>query len=243
MKTIFALFSCLLSISALEFPAQPAHGDEVPTDTSLSAFRNCSRAIKNPDTAAENFDRTRLSIRQNYAIDLYIAKTPPTPHKKTDIVVWIENQPTTTGQENPTITAVCVNNQLNAPSAPKGLIEFQSSLGDKITFRFHLESLKISKWKKRILGGRKLANDSVQMQQVPGTVGWPPCLGKKIVDLIDDPATPSKKETDARFDFSACANTGHNTLYYEYTLILAQYPPAGGPPVDFPIDPWIINHP
>jgi hypothetical protein len=210
-------------------------------EASNSAFKRCSDAIRNPDTAAENFVRKRLPIRENYSVDLYIAKVPQPP-KKTDIVVWIENKPATS-QETPAITAVCVGNQLNAPTAPKGQIEFQSSMGDKITFRFHLEQLKISKWKKRMSGGMKLANDSIQMQQFPGAVGWPPCLGKKTVELIDDPATPSKKETDTKFDFSPCANTGPKTLYYEYTLILAQYPPGGGPPVDFPIDPWIINHP
>jgi hypothetical protein len=89
----------------------------------------------------------------------------------------------------------------------------------------------------------KLANDSIQMQEVPGAATWPHCLGKKYVYLIDDPATPSKKETDSTFDFSPCANTGMDTLYYEYTLLLNRYPPSGGPPVTFPIDPWIINHP
>jgi hypothetical protein len=241
MKAIFAPFSCLFALSAVFFSVRPAHSDEVPVDSSDSAFKQCSGAVKNPDAAAENFVVKRLPIRDGYTIDLYIAKAPK-PQKKTDIVVWIENKPASS-KETPIITAVCVGNQLNAPSAPKGQIEFQSSMGDQITFRFHLEKLKISKWKKRILGGMKLANDSIQMQQVPGTAVWPPCLGKKTVQLIDDPLTPSKKETDIKFDFSPCANTGLSTLYYEYTLLLAQYPAGGGPPVDYPIDPWIINHP
>jgi hypothetical protein len=241
MKAIFASFFCPLAIAALFFPTHPAHADIPMEAASVSAFKNCGNAIKNPGTAAENFLHKTLTIRQGYTVDLYIAKVPQPP-KKTDIVVWIEDKPVHV-KETPKITAVCVGNQLNAPSAPKGLIEFQSSLGDTITFRFHLENLQISKWKKNMSGSMKLANDSIQMQQLPGTALWPPCLGNKTVLLIDDPATPSKKETDIKFDFSQCANTGLDTLYYEYTLLLTQDPPGGGPPVNFPIDPWIINHP
>jgi hypothetical protein len=63
------------------------------------------------------------------------------------------------------------------------------------------------------------------------------------VPLGDDPVS-HRKETEISFDFSMCANPSlTTTLNYAYKLVLVQYPPGGGSPTDYPIDPIIINRP
>jgi hypothetical protein len=117
----------------------------------------------------------------------------------------------------------------------------------------HLDGLKISKWKKDASTG--LANDSILMKQMaalpvppatyppPSLTDWPACLGKKKkVQVGDDPLNPAHKDSEISFDFSLCANPGGPDLYYVYKLVLAQ-PPTGSSSGDYPIDPWIINHP
>jgi hypothetical protein len=251
MKAIFASFSCLPAIVALLIFAPSVHGAESTMELTARAFKSCNDVFKY-GTGAENFKHAKLTVHPDYIVDLFIAKVPQS-NKTTPIVVWIEDGPGPK-PENPRITAVCVGKDLVAPNPnePPGRIEFHSSTGDTITIRMHLDSLKISKWKKDSSTG--LANDSVLMKQFsaittpPATypplslTDWPPCLGTKNVPVGDDPISHSK-DTEISFDFSRCANPGGPDLYYVYTLLLAQYPASGGPPVDFPIDPWIINHP
>jgi hypothetical protein len=247
MKTITTPFSCLLTVAALFSCAQSAHSAASSAALSILAFKSCDDAVtKNPE-------HTTLPIRKDYDIKLFITNNRRAP-MTTNVVVWIEDGPGP-APENPRITAVCVNKKPNPPTAPKGQILFQSKPGDTIKFRFHLENLTISKWRKKMVGGAALANDSIMMLDFPAgspppppppltLAYWPPCLPTKTVHLENDPSNANHKETEINFDFSTCANpTLTTTLYYAYELVLAQYPAGGGAPTDYPIDPLIINKP
>jgi hypothetical protein len=252
MKAIFASFSCLPTILALLIFAPSVHSAESTLELTARAFKSCNAVFKH-GTGAENFEHTKLPVHPDYIVDLFIAKVPQS-NKTTPIVVWIEDGPGIK-PENPRITAVCVGKDLVAPhpNEPPGRIEFQSSTGDKITMRMHLDGLKISRWKKDNSTG--LANDSILMKQLaalpvpPATypplspTDWPPCVGQKRVQVGDDPLNPTHKDTEISFDFSRCANPGGADLYYAYKLVLAQYPAGGGAPTDYTIDPIIINKP
>jgi hypothetical protein len=172
-------------------------------------------------------------------------------HNKTRIVIWIEDGPGVL-TENPRITAVCIGSSLKAkkPGKKYGDIDFKSSPGDDILIRFHLESLKISKWKKKNNNGVDLANDSVLMTDFPeGTPPpkpdrdhWPDCAMPKTVPVS------GIGDTDVSFDFSPCANPGKDshgkkhTLWYVYALLLDQIS-GSGTSTEYPIDPLIINRP
>jgi hypothetical protein len=248
MKSIIAPLSCLITVAAFSICAQSAHSATSSAALSILAFESCDDAVK------KNPEHTTLTIRKDYDVKLFVTTNPRAPNT-TNVVVWIEDGPGLK-PENPRITAVCVNNQPNAPSAPKGQIEFHSKPNDTIKIRFHLENLNISQWKKKMVGGAALANDSIMMVDFPAgspppppppltLADWPPCLGQKTVHLADDPSPLShRKETEITFDFSACANpTQATALYYAYALILFQYPAGGGAPTEYPIDPLIINKP
>jgi hypothetical protein len=252
MKAVFASFSCLPAVVALLVFAPSVHGAENTMELTARAFKSCDAVFKR-GIGAENFEHTKLPVHPDYIVDLFIAKVPQS-NKTTPIVVWIEDGPGVR-PENPRITAVCVGKQLIAPNPnePPGRIEFNSSTGDSITIRMHLDGLKISKWKKDSSTG--FANDSILMKQLPALpvppatypplslTDWPPCVGGKKVKVGDDPLDPvHHKDTEISFDFSHCANPGGPDLYYVYKLILAQ-PPTSGYSGEYPIDPWIINHP
>jgi hypothetical protein len=241
VKAIIAPCSCLVALTVLFICAPPAHSADSNIEASVLAFKSCDDAV------TKNLEHTTLPIREGYAVNLFVTRYA-LPPKTTDVGVWIEDGPGLK-PENPRITAVCVNKTPNLPTAPKGQIEFHSSTGDKITIRFHLDSLKMSKWKKKMVGGVALANDSILLKEftggtppMPGLNDWPSCLGQKTVPVGDDPISHSK-DTEISFDFSRCANPGGPDRYYVYQLVLAQYPPGGGPPTDYPIDPLIINRP
>jgi hypothetical protein len=250
MKTITTPFYCLLTVAALISCAQSARSATSSAALAILAFKSCEDAV------TKNLEHTTLPIRKDYGIKLFVTTNPRAP-KTTNVVVWIEDGPglKPLKPENPRITAVCVNKQLNLPTQDKGEIQFQSKSGDTIKFRFHLENLTISKWKKKMVGGVALANDSIMMMDFPAgspppppppltLAYWPPCLPTKTVHLEDDPSNANHKETEITFDFSTCANpTLTTTLYYAYELVLTQYPAGGGAPADYPIDPLIINKP
>jgi hypothetical protein len=252
MKVVYASFSCLLAIFTLPLFVPRARGAENTMELTARAFKSCNDVFKHR-IGTENFDQTKLPVHPDYLVDLFIAKVPQS-NKTIPIVVWIEDGPGVR-PENPRITAVCVGKQLIAPhqNEPPGRIEFNNSIGKTITIRIHLDGLTISKWKKDNSTG--LANDSILMKQLaalpvpPATypplslTDWPACLKKKKVQVGNDPLNPTHhKDTEISFDFSPCANTGGSDLYYVYKLVLAQ-PPTSGYSGDYPIDPWIINHP
>ena len=248
MKTMMAPVSCLLTVGVLFSCAQSAHGATSSAALSILAFESCDEAI------TKNLEHGTLTIRKDYDVKLFVTKNPRAP-TTTNVVVWIEDK-STTAAEMPKITAVCINRELNLPSQGKGEINFHSKPGDTIKMRFHLENLKISKWKKKMVGGVYLANDSIMIKEfTAGTpqpppppltlTDWPRCLGtNKTVNLGDDPSNSSHKDTEILFDFSLCANSSLvTTLNYVYLLVLDQFPAGGGAPTDYPIDPLIINKP
>jgi hypothetical protein len=256
MKIIIASLSCLLATTVLPPPAQSASSATIAANSTLRAMQNCDAAVMKK-AGPMNFTQTPLMLSNGSTVDVYVANsTRAEQSKTTTIVVWIKDVPVH-GEETPTITAVCVGNQLNAPSAPKGRIDFHSSPGDKIYIRFHLEALTRSKWKKDTSTGAVLANDSVMMQEYaesetppnPDLTKWASCAKPKHVDITNGPLH-NDKDTDISFNFSRCANPGavagphsEKNLFYEYKLVLDKYPVKGGDPTDYPIDPIIINRP
>src|SRR5208283_346133 len=73
MKASFAYISCQLPLVALLAFAPRVHGAESAMELTAFAFKSCNDVVKKT-AGAENFDHQRLTIREDYTVDLFIAK-------------------------------------------------------------------------------------------------------------------------------------------------------------------------